>query len=610
MKFPQYLIGLRAKTLFGLVVPISILFLLLTVLNENYLTRKITENYFQSVSVVLDASTGMLKHHTPDEIADEADMFLILAPGTNPVVDSSVIFAADDNRQLRALAANWQGAKEIEPKAIHEEALLHGGKVSSESNGYLEIAAPVLFKDGSEGVLAAMIKLAPRDELISSLRNRSIGVVGFGLLVLSGIIFLGLEHSFMGPLSRLRQATMAVEKGGFKPPSTITHQDELGDLTRSIHEMTDRIDGHAQALERRLSELTVLYNISKVASSSLDLNSTLETILESAVKVTEAINGFIMMDRAVDGEGAIELELRASLGVESGKAGEGIVSKEIADYVAVNGGPLLLLGDITRLGFRQHKEFRDAIYAPIVLGDKTIGVIGLVNKQSGSFGKKDLQLVLTLANQAAGVINAARLFADLQESYLTTIQALAAAIDAKDPYTRGHSSRVAGYSEMISEHLACSKEECNAIKIAAYLHDIGKIGIEEQILSKPTRLTATEFRAIQGHPGISAQILASVSFLKNTIPMVSGHHERFDGSGYPQGLAGKEIPLGARIIALADAFDAMTSDRPYRKALTTEEALAELKKHAGMQFDPEIVEVFVQHLEDFVFSDELVVPSW
>ncbi len=358
-----------------------------------------------------------------------------------------------------------------------------------------------------------------------------------------------------------------------------------------------------------MSELTVLYNISKVASSSLDLDKTLGIILESAVKVTDATSGFIMLDNQ-EAEGHVNLELKASLGIPSGAKGEGIISKEIADSVAENGGPLLLIGDIARLGFIQRQGFKDAIYAPISLAEKTIGIIGLIDKQVGTFAKKDLQLVLTLANQASGVINTARLFADLQESYFSTIKALAAAIDAKDPYTRGHSSRVAGYSELIATHLDCSSDERRAIKIAAYLHDIGKIGIEEQILVKPGDLTQKEREIVRDHPNISARILASVAFLKETVPMVSGHHEWFDGRGYPRGLVGAEIPLGARVIAVADSFDAMTSDRPYRKALRHEEALEELLAMAGTQFDAGIVKVFVGNLDQApAFIDELVASS-
>ena len=483
MKLSKLRIGLRAKTFFGLIIPAIILFVFLNLVTESYLTEKIRENYIENVSLAIESTKGMLAHHTPAEVLDDPKLLLSPLAEANPIVSKVTILRVARDGNLAILAVRGSdGYVAIPPWQKRAHNLEE--RIVVEEGGHLKIAVPVAFESGTPGVLAVSINLSSRSELITTLRNRSFWVVGLGLALLSAIMFSGLENSFLRPIHRLRQATVAVKKGGFKAPATITHRDELGDLTRSIDGMTKRLDRHAQALEQRLSELTVLYNISKVASSSLDLDKTLGIILESAVKVTDATSGFIMLD-SQEAEANVNLELKASLGIPSGAEGEGIISKEIADSVAENGGPLLLIGDIARLGFTLKQGFKDAIYAPISLADKTIGIIGLIDKQAGTFAKKDIQLVLTLANQASGVINTARLFADLQESYFSTIRALAAAIDAKDPYTRGHSSRVACYSELMAVYLDRSSEEKRAIKIAAYLHDIGKIGIEEQILSKP-----------------------------------------------------------------------------------------------------------------------------
>ncbi|MDI7252887.1 MAG: HD-GYP domain-containing protein, partial [Actinomycetota bacterium] len=204
----------------------------------------------------------------------------------------------------------------------------------------------------------------------------------------------------------------------------------------------------------------------------------------------------------------------------------------------------------------------------------------------------------SLASQAAIAIENARLFESLEEIYIEVITALANAIDARDAYTHGHSNRVMEYSVALAEGMGLSPEEVDVIRHASILHDVGKIGIREKILKKPGLLTEEERREMEYHPFIGTRILQSVKLLEPVMPLVYHHHERYDGTGYPDGLKGEEIPLGSRIIAVADAFESMTSDRPYRKALPLEEALAELRRGAGRQFDPRVVEVFLRLVEE------------
>jgi diguanylate cyclase (GGDEF)-like protein/putative nucleotidyltransferase with HDIG domain len=176
---------------------------------------------------------------------------------------------------------------------------------------------------------------------------------------------------------------------------------------------------------------------------------------------------------------------------------------------------------------------------------------------------------------------------------LSTIYALAATVDAKDHYTYGHSKKVARYATDIAEALGCPRDKVDAIRAAALLHDIGKIGVSDDILEKPGPLTPEEWEPIRAHPSLGVAIIKHIDALKECLSAVQYHHERYDGKGYPTGLKGDNIPLEARIIAVADAYDAMTSQRPYReRALTPEEGLDELKQCAGKQFDPRIVEVF------------------
>lgn len=194
-----------------------------------------------------------------------------------------------------------------------------------------------------------------------------------------------------------------------------------------------------------------------------------------------------------------------------------------------------------------------------------------------------------LAQETIRMLNA-----QLQKNNAFAIMALIEALNAKDPYTRGHSERVSIYSLLLSEELKLSSEEIESVHIASYLHDIGKIGISEHILNKPAKLTNEEYELVKNHANVSSQIVSRIPGLSHIVSMVKHHHERHDGSGYPDGLKGKDIPLGARIMAIADAFDAMTSSRPYKMAFKPKDALQEVKKCAGTQFDPELADLFVR----------------
>jgi putative nucleotidyltransferase with HDIG domain len=171
---------------------------------------------------------------------------------------------------------------------------------------------------------------------------------------------------------------------------------------------------------------------------------------------------------------------------------------------------------------------------------------------------------------------------------------LTRAIEARDPYTQGHSARVTALAEEVARRLGWSSDQLATLRIGGPLHDIGKLAVSDEVLCKEGRLDDAEFAQIQEHPKIGARILLRMAALREAIPYVLYHHERWDGCGYPSGKAGEEIPVEARVLAVADAFDAMTSDRPYRRALSREEALAEVERCAGTQFDPKIARVFLE----------------
>lgn len=262
----------------------------------------------------------------------------------------------------------------------------------------------------------------------------------------------------------------------------------------------------------------------------------------------------------------------------------------------------LLIKDIPRMGvydFIARPIDLEKLFFLIRKGAELHGMTSASRKQAQSVQEQNLALqrqnTLLAKRIEESTKNLTRLYEDLRSTYMRTIKVLAQAIDARDHYTHSHSQNVAKYAVSISEELRLSGSEIDLIRDACELHDLGKIGVVDNILSKPSALTAEEREQIQKHPITAAQILEPLTFLNNVIELVKQHHENYDGSGYPEGLRGEKIALGARIIHVADAYEAMTSARAYRKEpFSKEEAVLEIKNNSGTQFDPQVVEAFLK----------------
>jgi HD-GYP domain-containing protein (c-di-GMP phosphodiesterase class II) len=228
----------------------------------------------------------------------------------------------------------------------------------------------------------------------------------------------------------------------------------------------------------------------------------------------------------------------------------------------------------------------------------TIGVLNFTHRYDGSaFTEEQLEAIVNYSNLVAIAIEKARFFNDSRIAYLSTVKALSAALASKDMYTKGHSDSVESICTIMADRFNLNEREKEDLQIAAVLHDIGKIGIPESILKKESALTSEEYSKIKTHIGEAENILAHTFYLDHSLAIIRTHHERYDGSGYPAGLKGEQIPLGGRILAAVDAFHAMTSDRPYRKALHMDLVKAEFAQCSGKQFDPEVTRVLLEVIE-------------
>ncbi len=353
-------------------------------------------------------------------------------------------------------------------------------------------------------------------------------------------------------------------------------------------------------LEDRIGELHAIFEIDKSITSSIEL----DVVLEQIVQLSVALIGGKLSSLMLLDEEKQELVIAASQGLSEQYTSKGNikVGQSIAGMVMQEGRPIAVQ-DIRSDPRHAYPELAaleglcSMLSVPLSLKDGIIGVLNIYTEKVHVFSQHEINLFTSLASQAAIAIENARLFESLEQIYLEVITALASAIDARDSYTHGHSNRVTLYAVAIAEEMRLEPYEVDVIRNASILHDVGKIGIRESILHKPGKLTKDEVREMQYHPYIGYKILQSVKLLEPVLPLVYHHQEHYDGGGYPEGLSGEEIPLGSRIIAVADAFEAMTSDRPYRLALESEVALAELDRLSGKQFDPVVVEVFLRLAE-------------
>ncbi|MDD3147271.1 MAG: GAF domain-containing protein [Candidatus Riflebacteria bacterium] len=351
-----------------------------------------------------------------------------------------------------------------------------------------------------------------------------------------------------------------------------------------------------QDLKRKVLELNTLHEVGKNLSLVLDINKLLELVLDLTARVLGGVktSSVILYDAETESLAVMLYKGNRSVGsLQPIKSGEGIAGK-----VFERGEPIII-NDFSSTDQGSGVTGRSSICVPLKVKEKTIGVLSVSDKISGDpFDNSDLDMLVTLASQISVSLYNAQLYEDLEASYLSAVRALANSIDAKDAYTRGHSERVARYSMEIGRAMGLTTDEIKNLHIGALLYDIGKIGIAEAIINKNSKLTDEEYQEIKTHPSRGAAIIEPAKFLKEKVPLIRFHHERYDGRGYPDGLKGEEIPLMARIVCCADSFDAMTSKRAYRDTMPLEEARKELIKCSGTQFDPRVVNAFLEVLSD------------
>ncbi len=339
----------------------------------------------------------------------------------------------------------------------------------------------------------------------------------------------------------------------------------------------------------KYKEITLLYEMVEKVSSCLDTKEVARLVIEEAERVIRLTSvSVFLLNKDTD---VLELIAGCGQGQEVAttvERGVGIAGSVWASGRAeivndVENDPRFVSGEV---------KISSMMCAPLKAKDAVVGIIKIGSEQSVVYTAEDLKLFTTLASLAAVSIENASLYEQLKDAFYTTVYTLAETIEKRDPYTGNHTKRVMEYSLAIGRTLGLPEEEMTRLQLGAVLHDIGKIGVRDNVLLKQSALTDEEFEQIKMHAVYGEEIISGIAQLKSAVPGVKQHHEKHNGRGYPLGLKGDEIDITARIIAVADSFDAMTSNRPYRNGLSLDDAFEELRKFSGSQFDPEIVDAF------------------
>jgi HD-GYP domain-containing protein (c-di-GMP phosphodiesterase class II) len=378
----------------------------------------------------------------------------------------------------------------------------------------------------------------------------------------------------------------------------------IQDITRVSQSLLLLEQTVGDQMKLKQSQLRALMSVGQVINSSLGLRRVLEEVMDSLISLMHAERGFLML-RESNGELAVQIArgiAHINLDEEAFK-----VSKTVVRKVVESGAPVLTTNAQADPRFDAQMsvaayQLRSILCVPLKLKDDLIGVLYVDNRaHAGIFKENDLELISGFADQAAVAIDSARLFEDLQEShrelekaYQATLEGWVRALDLRDKETEGHTQRVTILTQRLARSMGIEGDALVHITRGALLHDIGKMAIPDGILLKPGQLTDDERLLIQKHPIYAYEMLSPIAFLVPAIDIPYCHHEKWDGSGYPRGLRGKEIPFAARIFPVVDVWDALTSNRPYRRALPQYEVRARIKSDSGKHFDPVVVDAFME----------------
>lgn len=415
------------------------------------------------------------------------------------------------------------------------------------------------------------------------------------VVLLSAVVFYFVRRSIIS-IGNFVARAHEIAEGKYSERVKVNTQDDVAELAESFNKITAELETKIAQLQESKDLLQdILQKIGTAVSSQRGIDNLLELVIQSLVKGMDASSGAIL----IFDETHKRFQTKVSYGMEDavkfGKfdAAKGLMARVLSIKKAETASNISR--NPAAYNEFHNKLAKDSILVmPLLYHNRVLGAVVVSDKIKGQFNNDDMVLINNVAAQAAIALMNFQLNEDAEQTYIETITALAIAVEAKDIYSRGHLDRVADYVEKLGNHIKLDQEVMRMLRSGAILHDVGKIGIRDEVLRKQGPLTPEEEDEMRRHVIIGVNIIKPIRKLSALCDIVRHHQEMYDGTGYPDGLKGEEIPLVARILKICDSYDAMTTNRSYRKALTKEEAKAELRRRSGTDFDPKLVEEFLK----------------
>lgn len=541
------------------------------------------------LNVMLDETIYPLIEDWPDK-GETGETLLVRADGENTIFLNPLRFKA--NSTLDFYVANGSpDALPAQYSAAGQEGLIQ----TTDYRGIPVIAAYRSIPHTGWGYVVKQDVAEAYAPLTGFARNLIIISVLMLFIIWGAAVWL--SRALTNPLAQLVKSTKEVAAGNYAVDLSLDREDEIGKLADSFQAMLSAVQKSHSELAAHGEEVEALYTLSGKLLGTLNIADNLANALEQAILGTSADAGAVLLANTNDNtitlqavQGIPETLIGQVFPIDAHTAPGHALTRQEAVFTSDTSSPneFHIPPQIEKLGVKS------LLAVPMLVDGKAIGALVIDTFTPRDFSEDDIRVAQSIANQTAVALERARLFADLSTSYDRTLDALSAALDTRDNETEGHSQRVVAYTMSLVERLNLPPNQLAAIRRGALLHDIGKIGVPDAILRKPGALSSEEWEIIRRHPEWGAHILSGIKFLKSAAEIVHSHHERWDGKGYPQGLKDTEIPLGARIFALADTFDAITSNRPYREGRPYSVAREEIVRGRRIQFDPQVVDAFLE----------------
>jgi HD-GYP domain-containing protein (c-di-GMP phosphodiesterase class II) len=427
-------------------------------------------------------------------------------------------------------------------------------------------------------------------------------IYGLALFLFSLFLSKGIALHISKPISRLSSQAAGIASGNLDIRTGIISKDEIGELSRSINIMADRIKENLESMNKRMEAISVMNKIDKAVLSSISRYDLIDRV---TFIVSELFNDCMVSLAMADIDREMYVVLSHYVKGFKGEKGERLTLAfdKLGNENIERNRSFFVIGKNSADKYLQllnsliHENFEYLMNLPIFLDEDYIGSLIIGKDSDNPFTEFESETLKALADQTGVAMKSVRFFEEKENLFLGILTALSKTIDAKSKWTSGHSERVAAYSQKFAAMMGMPDSFLNDLKVSSNLHDIGKIGVPESILDKPGVLSSREFDVIKKHPQDGASIVEEIPGYGKFIKGILFHHEAWDGSGYPFGLKGREIPLMGRLIAVADVYDSLISDRPYRSGMSIDEALDILISEKGKKLDPGIVDLMIEIIE-------------